>query len=172
MSISLTGVSNRPNCAEACGALQHQSQPEVSLHQASTSFLVEFLHFCDVGRCSCFSSKDIFGTKSWTTWWSNPGVLFLLSTEQNRKLVFVNLHNWIQKMTEAMLLSWLSRCQTGQPGTSVTPTFIVPHAWMHRRAPRFTLAAYPKSFSMKTKMNETQRYKDFMVFFMFISNVL
>lgn len=29
--------------------------------------LVEFLHFCDIRRCSCFSSKDIFGSMSWTT---------------------------------------------------------------------------------------------------------
>lgn len=29
-----------------------------------------------------------------------------------------------------------------------------------------------KKFFMKTKMNETQRYKDFMVFFMFVSNLL
>lgn len=36
----------------------------------------------------------------------------------------------------------------------------------------FHTGCLSKKFFMKTKMNETQRYKDFMVFFMFISNLL
>lgn len=116
MSISLTGFSHRPNCAAACGALQHQSQPEVSLHQASASYafggISPFLWHQKMFML--FLQRHIW--KYVVDNMMKPGVLFFLSTEQNGKLVFVNLHNWIQKMTEAMLPSWLSRCQIGRLG--------------------------------------------------------
>lgn len=46
--------------------------------------------------------------------------------------------------------------------------FKVIPAWMHQQGSCVTVSAYPKSSSMKTKLNDTQRCKHLMVFFSFL----
>lgn len=184
--------SAQQNDYHAEPSLQHQSLGrrsawafttiKLQLRLFSRMCLVEFPNFFDLTSedlFMIFKSLLVLERSIWTEevghgWHgeATQAFLFFLFCRPRNETGSLCWLNWTEtkKVTEAMRPSWLSGSQTDRCGTSTAPSFPVKLARTQGRGPR--LSAYPKSCSLKTKTDDSQRYKHFMVFVMFVSNLL